>query len=122
MRDRYNKVLSLPRRPAGGHNLQPQQDDRREERREHGIAEAVTFSTTVHSPYNHRTVYNLLKMGHPLQVDPIPDGAGQHDEHQQRQGRAAAGAAQASLDEGPLSLSLPDLLYMENPYSYKKSQ
>ena len=28
----------------------------------------------------------------------------------------------AGLDEGRLSLSLSNLLYMENPYSYKKYQ
>jgi hypothetical protein len=26
----------------------------------------LTFSTTIQPPYNHRTVYSLLKMGHPL--------------------------------------------------------
>ena len=30
--------------------------------------------------------------------------------------------SQAGLDEGLLSLSLSNLLYMENPYSYKKFQ
>jgi hypothetical protein len=30
--------------------------------------------------------------------------------------------AEAGLDEGLLPLSLSDLLYMENPYGYKKCQ
>ena len=40
-----------------------------------------------------------------------------------RAGAAAARKAPAAvLDEGLLSLSLSNLLYMENPYSYKKCQ
>ena len=35
---------------------------------------------------------------------------------------AAARTAAAGLDEGLRSLSLPNLLYMKNPYSYKKCQ
>jgi hypothetical protein len=31
-------------------------------------------------------------------------------------------AMAAGLDEGLLPFSLPNLLYMENPYSYKKCQ
>ena len=35
---------------------------------------------------------------------------------------AQLAAAAAGLDEGLLSLSLSNLLYMENPYNYKKFQ
>ena len=43
-------------------------------------------------------------------------------DHRAAELEAAAAALEAGLDEGLLSLSLPNLLCMENPYSYKTFQ
>ena len=50
----------------------------------------------------------------------VPAAGHAHPGAEHAQGPPRASAPAAGLDEGLLSLSLPILGYMENPYSYKK--
>ena len=65
---------------------------------------------------NLHTVYLAYSECLPTRLNPLAEGT------RFSQVTMAENRKKAGLDEGFLSLPLPILLYMENPYSYKKFQ